>query len=95
MQIIKYVLVLALVIFQVDFAFAGRSASYHKAAKYFKNVPKKVVKKTVKKAGKSAKIAKLKKGAKSKRSLASVSSPMKLKLKKKSARLSVKKKHLR
>jgi hypothetical protein len=97
MQILKFILVLAVMVFQVEFAQAGRSASYYKAAKYFKATPKKAVKRTAKKAGKkAAKVAKLKKSAKNKRAIASVSSSVKHKLKKsKSARLPAKKKHLR
>ena len=76
MKILKYLLVIAVLVFQIDFAQAGikksakkakphiaRSTNYYKAAKYFK-APKKAVK--------SAKHSKLKKGAK-KRTVASVS----------------------
>lgn len=103
MQILKYLLVVAVLVFQIDFAHAGikkihkahgkshvsgpRTASYYKAAKYFK-APKKT--------SKVAKNTKLKKSAKSKRTVASVSSSRKHKPKKaKHAKLGAKKKHLR
>lgn len=80
MKILKFLLVIAVFVFQIDFAQAGikkhpskakakphiaRSAAYYNAAKYFKASPRKAVK--------TAKNSKIKKGLRSKRAVASYS----------------------